>query len=99
MGMHWDRVRFSRHSWAASLFVVPRACGTSIPDGPQAVATDDTPRRRLGCLRELSERLQNLLIVEDRSPRGFLYFELRAYLLNLRGLLFETRNDTPHLFL
>ena len=63
------------------------------PTAHRAVATDDTPRRRLGYLRELSERLQNLLIVEDRSRRRSLYFKLCVHFLDLRRLLFDTRGE------
>jgi hypothetical protein len=96
-GLRLSLVVDSRHSWAASLFVVA-TCLWHVqprrPTGPWLQVTLGV--RRLGYLRELSERLQNLLIVEDGSRRRFLHFKLCADLLDLRLLLLETRGDSFH---
>jgi hypothetical protein len=88
------------HSWAASMFVVA-TCLWHVhlrrPTGPWLQVTRGVRRR--GYLRELSERLQNLLIVEDGSRRGFLYFKLCADLLDLRLLLFKMRSEGLYFFL
>jgi hypothetical protein len=76
---------------------VPVARPPRRPTGPWLQVTLGV--RRLGYLRELSERLQNLVIAERRSRCGFLYFKLGGHSLDLRLLLFETRSEGLYFFL